>query len=55
MIPIIQDVSIAIGLLALLLVAFEAGFRAARRATDGTDARAGGQIGTIQGEKKGGL
>lgn len=49
MIPIIQDISIAAGLLLLLLVALEAGFRIGRRATGGADASLSSQVGAIQG------
>jgi hypothetical protein len=45
----IQDVSIAVGLLAILLVAFEVGFRAAQALHDDRDPGAGAQIGAIQG------
>jgi hypothetical protein len=44
----LQDLSIAIALFALLLAAEEAGFRAGRRAGSEEDARASGQIGVIQ-------
>jgi hypothetical protein len=46
---LIQDVSLAAGLLSLLLVALEAGFRAGRSATGGTDAGTSAQVGAIQG------
>jgi hypothetical protein len=48
-IPIIQDISIAAGLLLLLLVALEAGFRIGRRAIGGADASLSSQVGAIQG------
>jgi hypothetical protein len=47
--PLTQDVAAAGGLLAILLVALEGGFRAGRRATGDSDSGAGGQIGAIQG------
>jgi len=48
-IPIIQDVSIAVGLLALTLLSLEAGYRLGLRASSGEDQRAAGQVGAIQG------
>jgi hypothetical protein len=48
-IPNVQDLSIAGGLLAGLLVALEAGFRMRRRAAVEGDADRGAQIGSIQG------
>src|SRR5688572_23779100 len=48
-IPIIQDLSVAVGLLLLMLLALECGFRAGRRAIADADLRAGGQVGAIQG------
>src|SRR6187401_1229528 len=47
--PIVQDLSVAIGLLLLLLVSLEAGFRIGRRAAADSDAGAGAQIGAVQG------
>ena len=49
MIPNLQDLSIAGGLLAGLLVALEAGFRMGRRAAVEADADRGAQVGSIQG------
>ena len=45
----LQDLSIAVGLLAVLLLALEGGFRAGRLASSEADARSSGQIGAIQG------
>ena len=47
--PIFQDLSVAIGLLLLLLVSLEVGFRIGRRAAAESDAAAGVQIGAVQG------
>ena len=49
MIPVVADLSIAVGLLALMLVALDAGFRAGRRAGKSEDGGAGSQVGAIQG------
>jgi hypothetical protein len=46
--PIVQDMAIAAGLLALLIAALEVGFRVGRSALADADARASGQIGAIQ-------
>jgi hypothetical protein len=48
-IPIIQDLSIAVGLFGALLVALEIGFRFGRRAAGESDTRAAGQVGAVQG------
>jgi hypothetical protein len=47
--PVIQDLSVAAGVFAALLLAMEAGFRAGRRAAADADGRAGEQVGAIQG------
>jgi len=49
MINVIGDLSIAFGLLALMLVALDAGFRAGRRGAAREGGGAGGQVGAIQG------
>jgi hypothetical protein len=46
--PILQDLLLALGLLALLLVAFEIGFRAGAHAVGASDGPSNTQIGTIQ-------
>lgn len=46
---ILEDVLTAAGIFALLLIALEAGFVMGRRTTTDPDARAGGQIGAVQG------
>lgn len=46
---ILEDVLTAAGILALLLIALEAGFVMGRRTTTDPDARAGGQVGVVQG------
>ncbi len=46
---IIQDLSVAAGLLTILLVAMEAGFQAGRRTTVGRDDSANAQVGAVQG------
>lgn len=48
MIQVIQDLSIAVGLLALMIVSLDAGFRTGRRAGE-TEDHASGQVGAIQG------
>ena len=45
----IQDTSVAVGILLALLISLEIGFRIGRRAASGTDAAASAQIGAIQG------
>jgi hypothetical protein len=47
--PVVQDVSIAIGILVGLLLSLEAGFRIGRFAAAGSDPGAGAQIGAVQG------
>jgi hypothetical protein len=47
--PIISDLLVAAGLLAVLLVALDTGFRAGRRGAREDDSRAGAQVGAIQG------
>lgn len=47
--PVIQDLSVALGLLLAILGALELGFRAGRRDSAAADPRAGGQIGSVQG------
>lgn len=49
MMLVMEDIGIGIGLLALLLVALELGFRIGRRMTAEGDPRATGQVGAIQG------
>lgn len=49
MLLVVEDIAIGIGLLALLLVALECGFRAGQRVTAESDPRATGQVGAIQG------
>lgn len=44
----LQDIAVALGLLLLLGVGEEIGFRSGRRAASDTDARSGAQIGAIQ-------
>jgi len=46
---VLQDLSVAIALFALMLVALEAGFRAGRRPNADKDPRGSGQVGAIQG------
>jgi hypothetical protein len=45
--PVIQDVSVAVGILLVLFASLEAGFRFGR--ARGSDAGASAQIGTVQG------
>jgi len=47
--PILEDISIGVGILVLLTFAQEAGFRLGRRAFEEADPRAAGQVGAIQG------
>jgi hypothetical protein len=47
--PVVEEVAVAIGLLSVLLVALETGFRVGRWGTDDTDPRGSGQVGAIQG------
>jgi len=47
--PILQDVSIALGLLVVLMIALESGYQAGRRSASVADGPAGGQVGAIQG------
>lgn len=49
MLPILSDLSIAAGLLLLLFIGLEFGFRSGRRAVEERDSKAAGQIGAIQG------
>ena len=49
MIAIAKDLSVAAGLVVLLLAALEAGFRAGRRAASEADGRSSGQVGAVQG------
>jgi len=49
MLDVVTDFSIAAGLLAAMLVALDAGFRAGRRAAESEDHGASGQVGAIQG------
>jgi hypothetical protein len=47
--PILEELSVAVALVAALLGALELGFRCGRRAHQGKDALTGGQVGAIQG------
>lgn len=49
MIPILQDISVGVGLLLLLVAAFEIGYRIGRHNRFEADPRATGQVGAIQG------
>jgi hypothetical protein len=46
--PVIQDLSVAAGLLAAMVVGLEAGYRSGRRAAKAEPAGAGSQVGAIQ-------
>jgi len=47
--PIVQDISVALALLVGLVLALEAGFRAGRRAAAKHESQASGQVGAIEG------
>lgn len=49
MLFVLEDLSIALGLLGLMLVSLEAGFRTGRRARQDEKAGAGGEVGAVQG------
>jgi hypothetical protein len=48
-IPVIQDISVGVGLLVVLMVAFEIGYSIGRRVAFESDPRSAGQVGAIQG------
>ena len=47
--PVLQDVSVAVGILLVLFISLEAGFRIGRYAASRSDAGAGAQVGAVQG------
>lgn len=49
MIPIVEDLLVAVALFGLLLLSLEAGFRVGRRTARAADAQASGQVGAVQG------
>jgi hypothetical protein len=49
MTPVVQDLSIAVGVLVALVAGLDVGFRAGRRAQKDGDSAAGSQVGAIQG------